>query len=504
MSRLKHTSLRTRMSIVFGLLIAGVAVFMVGFFPQRMEDQARASAELRATTVARVMANAVAPGLEFDDAENATKVLGALQRMPDARFAVVVAENGTRFAAWNGERVPAELPAQRETAIEDGVLVVGARVEGRNDVHGTLYFGLALDSMVAQRDEAMSVVVRTSLVVFVIGILVCVVVASRLVRPLQRLTTTAKEIARGSRPPRIATVDGGIEVQQMTSALGTMLDRLNEANGQLVQASRHAGMAEVATGVLHNVGNILTSVNVAIELVNERVAAIPIDRVRRTRELLDQARSGGAIDPSKLEVALKYLGAIADHMTSERTAILGDLGTLRGHVDHVKRVVAMQNAYARTGTIDEMTSIPTVVDEAIALGCPDRGKHAITLERHVDAATEVKTDRHRVLQILVNLVANARDAVMQGAERTITITATVADGWLEARVDDSGSGFATELQRKIFSAGFTTKPKGHGYGLHSSALAAEQLGGTLSCSSPGPGRGASFVLRVPVTARTPS
>jgi two-component system, LuxR family, sensor kinase FixL len=90
------------------------------------------------------------------------------------------------------------------------------------------------------------------------------------------------------------------------------------------------------------------------------------------------------------------------------------------------------------------------------------------------------------------------------AQKRIAIAASATDEWLEVSVTDTGTGFPAELQRKIFSAGFTTKPKGHGYGLHSSALAADQLGGTLSCSSPGPGLGASFVLRVPAKSHRDS
>jgi signal transduction histidine kinase len=508
---MKHVSLRTKMAVMFGLLIAGVAAFMVVIFPERMEVQARASAELRAWTVASVLASGVAPALEFDDGENASKVLASLERMPDARFAVVLADNDTRFATWNPAGAPLHLPAPDTAEVDDDVLVVGSRIVGRNDVHGTLYFGLSLEKMVAERDEARSFVMRASMVVLAVGIFACVVLASALVRPLRKLTLTAEEIARGARPPQIARMTGGLEVEHMSSALGTMLDRLNETNGQLVQASRHAGMAEVATGVLHNVGNTLTSVNVALELVYERVSASPIDRVKRTRDLLEQARSqagASTIDPDKLDAGLKYLGAIAGHLEAERTTNLSSLTTLRSHVDHIKRVVAMQNAYARTGNVDEIIKLSTLVDEAVALGCPDPSKQGIAIAVDADASAEVAIDRHRVLQILVNLITNAKDAVLANsapaAPKQITITATARDGWLEARVDDTGTGFLPEQRDKIFSAGFTTKPKGHGYGLHSSALAAEQLGGTLGCSSAGLGRGASFELRVPAKARTES
>jgi signal transduction histidine kinase len=166
----------------------------------------------------------------------------------------------------------------------------------------------------------------------------------------------------------------------------------------------------------------------------------------------------------------------------------------------------MQNGYARTGGVEEQVELGVLITEAIALGCPDPERHGI--EIHEDVPTyDLTLDRHRVLQILVNLLANARDSVTahlrSGATSAlrVSVTAVVEAEWLEVRVADTGGGIAPASLCKIFNAGFTTKPRGHGYGLHSSALAAEQLGGTLRCTSEGLGRGAIFVLRVPIARR---
>jgi len=322
---MRQLSLRARMAMTFGLLIAGVAIFMVEFFPDRMEDQARASTELRAQTVAQVLASAIAPALEFDDADNAAKILGWLGSTPDTRFALVERDDGTRFAAWGPSEIPTHLPPRGLFAMksEGGLLVVGAPITGRGDAHGELYIGFALDRLAAERDAARATVFSASVVVFAIGLVVVILLATALVRPIQKLTMTAREIAGGKRPQKIATVTGGSEVVQMTEALGTMLVRLNDVNSQLVAASRQAGMAEVATGVLHNVGNILTSVNVGISVVSEKVAAIPTDRVRRASELLGGALKAGRLDDAKLGAGVQYIDAIADKLAGERAAIIG-------------------------------------------------------------------------------------------------------------------------------------------------------------------------------------
>jgi signal transduction histidine kinase len=495
-------SLRARMVAVFGFLILVVALFMVEFFPARMADQARAQAELRARTMTQVMASAVAPALEFDDAAHAASVLGWLSSSPDAQFAVVLGDGGSRFAAWSPERIPAQLP-RAVSEVDGDLLITSAPVIGRGGGRGTLYIGQSLDRLVADRSAARKTVMTATAVVLVLGLFACFVLASALVRPLERLTTIARDIARGAKPPKIAGVAGGPEVIEMTNALGMMLDRLNEANRQLVEASRHAGMAEVATGVLHNVGNILTSVNVGIDALNERAGELPVERVRRAGELLAAAQVAGPIDLDKLDAGVRYLAAIAAALDGDRARMLGGLATLRDHISHINRVVTMQNGYARSGGVQEQVELGALIEQGVGLGCPDPERHGLEIERCIAIDRAVTLDRHRVLQILVNLLANARDSIAAharsdaGGARRITVTAKVEAGWLELAVEDTGGGIAPESLLRIFSAGFTTKPKGHGYGLHSSALAAEQLGGTLRCASPGLGGGATFVLRIP-------
>jgi C4-dicarboxylate-specific signal transduction histidine kinase len=157
----------------------------------------------------------------------------------------------------------------------------------------------------------------------------------------------------------------------------------------------------------------------------------------------------------------------------------------------------MQNGYARTSGLEEACQIASLVNEAVALGCPDPQRQRIEIVREVVACT-VRLDRHRLLQILVNLIANARDAVTGRPTARISVT-TLTDGdHLEIRVTDTGVGIAADAIQRVFSAGFTTKPNGHGYGLHSSALSAKHLGGVLSCASPGVGGGATFTVRIPV------
>jgi C4-dicarboxylate-specific signal transduction histidine kinase len=128
----------------------------------------------------------------------------------------------------------------------------------------------------------------------------------------------------------------------------------------------------------------------------------------------------------------------------------------------------------------------------------------VQIERAIDAIPDILTDRFKLLQIIVNFIANACDAMAANGAgaRRIALRAQLVDGQLEIAVDDNGVGIPADVLPRIWEFGFTTKAHGHGFGLHSSAVAAQQLGGSIAGNSPGPGLGATFRVTIPVTVAT--
>ncbi len=497
---MRRGSLGTKMVLLFGALLAVIGLFMVVFFPARMADQAHELAEQRATSITQVMATALGPAIEFDDADNATSILGWLASAPDAKFAVVRGETGTRFAAWRLDNVPSGQLLADESAIDqtEDVLTVSLPIHGNADGRGMLHVGFSLAQLAEDRDEARTTVALTSAVVFAVGLLGTMLFAMIVVRPIRSLSATARKIASGRLPAVMPEVRGGDEVTELATSLRAMLEKVNqESQQELVRASRHAGMAEVATGVLHNVGNVLTSVNVSLELLCERTRAMPVARLRKLNELLGKATS---LDREKLAVTRDYVAVVIQAFEQFQADAAKDLDGFGNHVEHIKRVVAMQNAYARVRSVVESTQVRALVAEAIELGCPPNRRKDITISTAIAPELEeaVSLDRHRMLQVLVNLITNARDAVAGREHREIWIAAARDGSRVAISVTDTGVGIAPEVLARVFSAGFTSKPQGHGYGLHSSALTARQLGGALEVSSEGVGKGACFTLTVPV------
>jgi signal transduction histidine kinase len=497
-------SLGFKMVLMFASLIAGIGLFMFIFFPARMAKQARGEAEERALVITQVMATALGPALEFEDADNAAVILGWLEHHHDVRFGVVRDGGGELVVKHHPERVPVRLEWPVGAGIEQlgNVMIVTVPIQAIGGGTGTLHLGFSLERLELERDATQRTVAWATIEVFAIGLLATMVLAALLVRPIRKLTRTARMISRGELPAVLPAIGGGEETAQLASALRAMLERIhNESQQELMQASRHAGMAEVATGVLHNVGNVLTSVNVSVELLRERTSAQPLDRLRRLHDLLS-APHAQTTDAERLAAAVRYIAVVTKALESGRDDALRDLEALRGHVEHMKRVVAMQNAYARVKSVVEPTRVSVLLDEATEIAFPASRRASITIVRELGPGLEaesVRIDRHRTLQIVVNLLSNARDAVLASSgNRTITIRVERVEATLRIAVRDTGIGIAPEMLERIFSAGFTSKPNGHGYGLHSSALAARQLGGALVVTSDGESRGATFTLTVPI------
>jgi len=279
--------------------------------------------------------------------------------------------------------------------------------------------------------------------------------------------------------------------------------KLEQVHKQLMDASRKAGMAEVATSVLHNVGNVLNSVNVKSTSVAEGLRNSKVGNLSKLMALLQehQADLGQYLtsDPKGKQLP-KYLAQLADHLAGERTVALEGLAQLQKYIEHIKDIVAMQQNYSKSSVVLETLPLIELIEDAVRMNAGSMERHNVKVVREYVDEPVMLVDKHKLLQILVNLVRNAKHACNDAAEMNKTITLRVTKGGDRVKIGviDNGVGIAPEHLTLIFNHGFTTKKDGHGFGLHSSALTAKEMGGTLTAFSDGLGRGASFILELPI------
>jgi PAS domain S-box-containing protein len=295
---------------------------------------------------------------------------------------------------------------------------------------------------------------------------------------------------------------GALAVVEDITARRLSEEELERVHKQLLLASRQAGMAEVATNVLHNVGNVLNSVNVSASLVSDRIRKSKSAGLARVAALLlEHAHDlAGFLTGVKGRHLPAYLQQLSAELIAERDATVAELSALRSNVEHIKEIVAMQQGYARRGGLKDTLDIRLLVEDALRMNEGAFSRHGVTVVRDFSEVPLIEIDKHRVLQILVNVIRNAKYACAESAnpEKQVTVRIRATDSAVCVSVIDTGVGIARENLERIFNHGFTTRAEGHGFGLHSAALAAKELGGSLLADSPGPGRGATFTLSLPL------
>ena len=302
---------------------------------------------------------------------------------------------------------------------------------------------------------------------------------------------------------------GTFGISKDITALKQAEAKLAQLHRQLVDASRLAGMAEVATTVLLNVGNVLNSVYVSASLMADKLRNTKTANLVKATALIqdhaDDLPTFFANDPKGQQLP-GYLASVAEHLAAEQNGMRLELASLCANIEHIKEIVAMQQAYAKLAGVMELLAPTTLVEDALRLNAGAVERHQIQIIREFSAVPHVLVDKHKVLQVLVNLIRNAKYALDDRGHVDKQMTLRVAPGaagTVEISVIDNGVGIPPENVTRIFSHGFTTRKDGHGFGLHSGALAAKQLGGELRCFSEGHGKGATFTLVIPVPSTQP-
>jgi two-component system NtrC family sensor kinase len=283
--------------------------------------------------------------------------------------------------------------------------------------------------------------------------------------------------------------------------------KLAQMHKQLTEASRQAGMAEIANNVLHNVGNVLNSVNVSAGMIGSKLNDSKAQGLSKAVQLMNEHATdlGDFFTRDARGKALPgYLNKLVAALAAEKQSIAEELNSLTRSIDHIKDIVATQQSYSGATSVVEPVQIKDLIEDALRINAAAITRHQITVIKEYVDVPLLLLDKHLVLQILVNLIGNAKQALegMRDHLHRITLRIEIAPPAdrprLRIRVEDNGEGIAPENLAKLFGHGFTTRKNGHGFGLHSCALAAKEMQGSITAHSEGPGRGAAFTLELPI------
>jgi len=280
-------------------------------------------------------------------------------------------------------------------------------------------------------------------------------------------------------------------------------EELKEVNSKIAGIARSAGMAEVASGVLHNVGNVLNSVNVSTTMLKKQVSNCKSVSLEKLVVML-QENSSNLCDffenDEKGKMIIPFLGQLVDQLTNEQKKQMSEIESLIKNVEHIKNIITMQQSYTGGSGVIEDVKPSEIVDESIKINMSSMGKHHIAINKRYEYDPVISVDKHKLMQILVNLISNAKYAVINGEKeyREINVGVIKIDDDVSFYVEDNGIGMEEKDMSRIFEFGFKKRAGGHGFGLHHSALAIKDLGGGIFVESNGLGEGARFSITIPL------
>jgi two-component system NtrC family sensor kinase len=321
--------------------------------------------------------------------------------------------------------------------------------------------------------------------------------------PLSRLTRHATAVGtQGDLDARL-DLDRKDELGVLANELNTMVERLAETRQRLLDQSFKSGVAEMASGVLHNIGNAITPLGVKLTTLRRDLQQAPLAEIDlASAELADPATT-----PDRRAALDQFVELAARELADIVRKTLEEIDTVRGQVDHVQLILADQQRFSRAERVIEPLALHRVVEESVRL-LPEPLRRFATLEIDPELAQvgRVRAARVALQQVIGNLLINAAESVRESGQQADTGRIRVhciqdptgAPGQVHLCFEDNGIGIATENLARLFERGFSTKARGSGMGLHWSANTASALGGRLYAESAGPGRGACLHLLLPL------
>ncbi|MEX0643085.1 MAG: CHASE sensor domain-containing protein [Pirellulales bacterium] len=551
---IENTSIKLKLMLLVMLAVVTAMSLSSTVFIVNNVRQMRVEMIRQLVALTEVLGSNATAALTFDDEQTATELLSSLRVQPMITAAVLFDKSGKVFATYPTGAAPKDLTAPPRNVGHQfigGHLQVMSPINQNDERIGTIC--IRGDTAVFRRDLIRYATIAG--VVMLVSIAAAYVLASRLQgvisTPILALAQTAQQVSQNGdysiRVKKTSNDELGIlydEFNRMLEQVETSKQALQEAHGklearvvertaqlsganhelskevaerlraekelervhgELVTSARRAGMAEIATGVLHNVGNVLNSVNVSAEMLSNRLKNSKrgdLDRI--VAMLQEHAPDLGEFftNDEKGKQIPNFLKVLAEHLQAEEQSMVEECHSLTRNVGHIKTIVSTQQSYAGISGMVEPIDVNALLDDAVRLDSASFERHRIRVVRNYAALPTVLVDKQRLLQIVINLVKNAKESLMEQEEREriLTIETKANLDRLIIEVSDTGVGIEKRNMTRIFSHGFTTKVKGHGFGLHRCANAATEIEGSLTAHSDGPLKGARFTLNLPLKA----
>lgn len=283
-------------------------------------------------------------------------------------------------------------------------------------------------------------------------------------------------------------------------------DKTSFPSKVIAESIRYIEISEIAAHVLHNMGNVLTSINVAASILHEKLSRSEMGELKHLSHLLSQHEKNLLSffsENPKGKFIVPFIQKLAEKWLSEKEALMQEIHEIKQKIDVVKKIVHSLEMTGRSKGFVETIQIAEIIDEALAINNALIHEIGVTIEKQLSELPMIPIDKMKILQILVNLIKNGLEALRESTQnhKFLLLKARMHEGKkFQIEIIDNGKGISQGDLNKIFTYGFTTKAENHGLGLHSSALLTKELGGTLTINSLGLQKGATVILQLPYNA----
>ncbi|MCP4694920.1 MAG: GHKL domain-containing protein [Desulfobacterales bacterium] len=280
---------------------------------------------------------------------------------------------------------------------------------------------------------------------------------------------------------------------------------LREAQANLLQQAHESGMAEMAVGILHNIGNAITPAKVGTSLLLRKLGESPLrnhmDKVME--QIQGVVKETPSVSDKERTRLLTICQLLPESIREEYDGITEEIQRIKSKHEHIESIIGLQMRYARLAGDTEEIDVNRLVEDALEMLDEPLRKRQVQVEKEFAEVPWVRIEQAKLIQIIVNVLKNAYEAMddVPDGERRLSISTRLVEGppnFVALSVRDLGVGFSPDERDNLFKFGYSKKSRGSGFGLHSCANYLIANNGSITAESDGKGKGATFIVQLPL------
>jgi len=313
---------------------------------------------------------------------------------------------------------------------------------------------------------------------------------------MKELIDGTKRIAKGDLATPIA-LGGNDEFSTLSKAFNLMMSQLQVSQKNLLEQSYYSGMAEMVSGILHNIKNAFSPFIIDTEIIYHHIKNVKLDQLQ---PVLSELRDDSLV-PDRKTSLLDLSGLLLENSNETLAHVRDKLAAMQNRATLIERIIEEQSALANSQRLIEEVSLSELLHDALSLIKQEfLDDVPVVIAENVQMVGRIKTQRIVLLQVFKNIILNAIESTLRSGNATgeVLVQATVSEDQeqevIHVTITDNGEGIRQELLQEIFKRGVSGKSKQSGLGLHWCANSVSALKGRLYAESEGLGKGARFHL----------